>query len=87
MNIYVRYWQSAKPAIREILDSMEICEEILSRMAEIREAQEKKDSLAKSQYDSAIVNELPKYADENLTTHDYILRISSDGGEQIQLMR
>ena len=34
-----------------------------------------------------MVGELPDYVEENLTPHDYILRIAYDGKQQIQLWR
>ena len=91
LNIYVRYWRTAPASIRGVMESVESCEEVFKRIAQIREASQssqiaREDSAAESRYDSAMVCECPKYVDENLTTHDCILRISTSG-EHINLMR
>ena len=89
LNIYVRYWEANQPTIRGLVESPETYEEIVKRIADIREGQheQRRDSAAESKYDSKMVGELPNYVEENRTPHDYLLRISSEAGTQIQLMR
>lgn len=65
---------------------------MLKKMAEIREVQESAEissggSSAEAQYDSRMVSELDEYVEENLTTHDYILRMFLNVSEQVQLMK
>ena len=74
------------------MESVESCEEVFKRIAQIREASQssqvaREDCAAESRYDSAMVCELPEYVDENLTTHDYILRLALDGEQQVNMMR
>ena len=81
LNIYVRYLKTA-PATRSSL-SYDSCERMLKGMAEIREALQSrsatvKKSAAEAQYDSKMVMELDPYVEENLTPHDYILRMALD---------
>lgn len=72
--------------------SYENSQRMLKRMAELREslaerASNSQSSSAEAQYDSRMVSELDPYVEENLTVHDYILRMSLDAEEQVQLMK
>lgn len=89
LNIYVRYWEQSQATIREATRSVEDCEEMFKRISQIREAygQFHQECAAEPQYGSSMACELPNYSEENLTSHDYVLRITTDGKHQVNLMR
>ena len=61
---------------------------MLKRMSEIRDANAKAaGSRAEAQYDSNMVCELDKYEEEDLTPHDYVLRMALDADEKVNLMK
>jgi hypothetical protein len=69
-----------------------ICQRRPKEMSEVREALQPKavasrKSSAEAQYSSSMVSELYQYTRENLTSHDYILRMALDSNEQVQLMK
>ena len=84
MNIYVRFWNAAQSSIREIVASEEACADMLIKR--VMDIQEKK-SAAEAQYQSSMVKNLPQYSEENLSPHDCMLRILSNGENDLQLMR
>ena len=94
LNIYARYQASATRNAIPSEPYEDCCRKMVQDMAEIRESQRAAlasgvTSVAEAQYESKMVCELEKYVDENLTPHDYILRMSlqDDEEEQVRLMR
>ena len=44
-------------------------------------------TMIEAQYESKTINQLPDYLAQDLTPHDYLLRISMDGSQQMRLMK
>ena len=89
LNIYVRYLENNG---LYSLPSTEASNEMFRKKSETKRELEARSSdveysAAEAQYDSKMVCELPEYNEENLTTHDYILRMSLNVEEQVNLMR
>ena len=73
LNIYVRYY----PLTWSGTYSMSSYGDVVKHIEGMRSSGEEEDvSTAEAQYESSMVCELPAYSGENLTTHDYLLRVA-----------
>ena len=87
LNIYVKYKGSL--TTRSDVSEVPLTYEEATRGAALtRDAsQANVGSAAEAQYESKMVAELPVFVEENLTVHDYVLRMSLDGEEDVRMMR
>ena len=86
LNIYVRFLRKSRAGAFTL--PPERFESILKQFSGALSKREKvAGSAAEAKYDSNMVCELDEYAEENLTPHDYILRMALDEQEQVQLKK